>query len=571
MKHKFFQRENLYTKNVNRFTFRKVEGAIYGVGSISNYIRYIYAGIFIFGLIGISTLFTSCNKEVWDDHYSQSPSIKSDLNIYDYIASRSELSTFKEMLDITGYDSILSKSQTFTVWAPENASLAAVDMNDFNAVLKIVTNHITRFSHPTAEIIRKSKDFILMDNKILRFEKVNDKFVYGDKEILEPDIATANGIVHIMGDYVPYRRNFWEFINEQEGLDSLRNYLNSLTVQTFDEEKSFEDGIFVDSVFKETNVVLDYLADLKSEDSTYTAILPDNNAWNEAFATNKPYFNTLPKYGGEVTQNANAKLMIVLDLFFRGRLEIPIVNDTLTSTYETKFSNPGRLFEGATLTKLSNGYAYITSQLKSKITESWLKPIKVEAETERYRTSANYTLNTMTSIGTGYNISRGYYLFGNPSTTSDLTSINNMFVKFGIPYTYSGKYNIYCVVVPAMIISPTDTKANKIRFFLTHLNSDGVQLNDQPIGVNNNVIYSTSSETQKITQANMFISNSSKIDTMLVVKDYQFLYADRYSDPVSGYTPSVYLRVNNAARLAEALTYTRLLRIDCLILEPVVE
>lgn len=524
----------------------------------------------LFALFSTSLIFTSCKQE-WDEHYNAAPSIKSDMNLYDYIQSRAELSVFAQMLKITGYDSILSKSQTFTVWAPVNQALSGIDLNNIQNVRKIVTNHITRFAHPTADVINKSRDFILMNNKILDFTRNQNKFVFGDKEVVEPDIAVANGVVHILADYVPYRRNFWEFINEEEGLDSLRNFLLSLNTKTFDEEKSFVDGIFVDSIFKETNLVLDNLADLKSEDSVYTAILPNNQAWKDAFDKAKPYFKTLPKFGGEATQNRNAKLTIVLDLFFRDRLSIPISKDTLISTNRTRFAAPGRLFEGATLTKLSNGYAYVTSALKRKNTETWLKTLKVEAENSNYRTNVNFSLSNMSSIGTGFDVSRGYYLYCNPTTTSDLASINNMFVKFGIPSTFSGKYNIYCVSVPALITNPTDLKPNKLRYFLSFMNATGTMLNDQPVNATNDVVLSNAADNVKITLANMFTTNPNKIDTMLVVKNYSFEYADIYSDGITPYTPAVFLRVNNASRTAEILNFSRILRLDFIILKPVEE
>jgi hypothetical protein len=524
----------------------------------------------LFAFFSTTVLFTSCKQE-WDEHYYAAPSTKSDLNIYEYIKSRSELSVFAQMLKLTGYDSILSKSQTFTVWAPVNQSLLGIDLNNIPNVQKIVTNHITRFAHPTADVIRNSRNFIMMNNKILDFKKNQNNFVFGDKEVVEPDIAVANGVIHVLADYVPYRRNFWEFINEEQGLDSLRNFLLSLNTKTFDEEKSFVDGIFVDSIFKETNIVLDNLADLKSEDSIYTAILPNNQAWKEAFDKAKPYFKTLLKFGGEATQIRNAKLTIVLDLFFRGRLEIPISKDTLISTNRTRFAAPGRLFEGATLVKLSNGYAYVTSALKRKNTETWLKTLKVEAENTNYRTMANFTLSNMSSIGTGFDISRGYYLYCNPATTSDLASINNMFVKFGISNTFSGKYNIYCVTVPAIITNPTDLKPNKLRYFLSFMNSSGTLVNDQPVNATNDVVLTNAAESQKITMANMFTTNPNKVDTMLVVKNFNFEYADIYNDGITPYNPSVFLRVNNASRTAEILNFSRILRLDCIILKPVEE
>ncbi|MCE1155588.1 MAG: hypothetical protein LWW91_05640, partial [Bacteroidales bacterium] len=73
--------------------------------------------------------------------------------------------------------------------------------------------------------------------------------------------------------YVPYILNHWEYIAVAEGIDSLRNYITSLTREVFDYDASYLDGVLIDSVFTTTNSVLTALADLNVEDSIYTAIL----------------------------------------------------------------------------------------------------------------------------------------------------------------------------------------------------------------------------------------------------------------------------------------------------------
>jgi len=251
-------------------------------------------------------------------------------------------------------------------------------------------------------------------------------------------------------------------------------------------------------------------------------------------------------------------------LFFRGLIQTPVSVDTLISTYGDKFANPQRFFNGTTMTILSNGNAYKSSQLKNEPTETWLNNLKVEAENSSNRTSSNYTLSNITSIGSGFNISRGYYLYANPSSTSDLAGINNMFVKFAIPYTLSAKYNIYCVVVPSIIVDITDLKPNKLRFFLSYVNAAGTQINDVAVNASNDVTTST-----VITSANIFITDPTQLNKILVVKNFQLPYSNQVADATTKvFTPTVYLRVNNAAKVSET-AYKRSMRIDCIILEPV--
>ena len=72
--------------------------------------------------------------------------------------------------------------------------------------------------------------------------------MFGEKTLTKSGIAVSNGIVHVLSAFTPYRKNLWEFINETEGLESLREYINSLTREEFDPEASIVDGVLMDSI-----------------------------------------------------------------------------------------------------------------------------------------------------------------------------------------------------------------------------------------------------------------------------------------------------------------------------------
>ena len=123
----------------------------------------------IFLMLIMSVVFVSCDKEEWDNHYYASATDKSDLNMYQYIKSQDNLSIFSQMLQITHYDSILSKSQVYTVWAPDNEALKDVVLTDTVEVKKLVENHITRFLHTTSGVTEVQ--LLMMNKKLLRFAK----------------------------------------------------------------------------------------------------------------------------------------------------------------------------------------------------------------------------------------------------------------------------------------------------------------------------------------------------------------------------------------------------------------
>jgi len=524
--------------------------------------RLRYYGIPIFAFLILTVLVVSCRDD-WDKHYNAEPANKSNLNIFEYIQSQTDLSTFTKMLKSTGYDSILNKSQTFTVWAPNNQALVNVDLTDTALVRIIVKNHITRFSHTSSGII--SKTIIMLDNKLIVFAKGADGYSFGGKTIVQSDIATSNGIVYILSDYAPYKMNIWEFLNTTDGIDSLRVYINSLTKNQIDTAASFKDGIFISPVFKLTNKALTYLAQFKTEDSIYTAILPNNAAWVEAYNRILPYYTTLSKDGGVTTQIANTKWTLIQDLFFKGKKTLPIAEDTLFSTYGHAFSNPTRLFTGAQVNEMSNGISYVTSQLQNNATESWFKEIRVEAEdASNGRTTSNYAATSVSSIGTGFNISKGYYVRLVPMTSS---SISKVFVTFPIPNTLSAKYDIYCVFVPTSIVDPTDVRPNKVQFYLSYINSEGTTVTNASIDVNNKVQLPSSTSYIFTTTPTL------QPQEMLVVSGFQFPYSNlvKRADYISGLLSTVSLKVQNAGSPADesAKKVNRTLRIDYIILKPV--
>ena len=523
--------------------------------------RFKYLGFHLLIALVLTFSIASCQDD-WENHYSAKTTIKSNLNLYKFIQSRADLSIFTKMLQLTGYDSILSKSQTFTVWAPTDSALAGVNLNDTALVSSIVKNHITRFSYTTTDVFLTRKVLLMFDNKLLVFQKVGSGYTFGGKPIVKPDLATANGIVHILSQYVPYQMNFWEYISSSgNDLDSLRNYIKNLTVSQFDPLSSFQNGIFVDSIFKKTNFVMDSLAHLNVEDSTYTAILPSNAAWASAYNYIFPYFKTLDIDGGVSTQIANTQAHIVQDLFYKGAITLPTNRDSLTSTFSNKFSNPDQLFASSIVKNFSNGIGYVTSTFNVPPTQSWLKPLLIEAESANFKPTdlINYSKTIVSSIGTGYNVSGGYYLKADSKTES---SISKLSVNFPLPNTLSTKYNIYCVFVPGTILNANDLRPNKVRFYLSYVDATGKQITNAAISSSNTVLTPTSS-------AAIFTSLPGVIDKKLVVQNFTFPYSNLLTE--KQLLTRVALKVENVAGVTpiEKINFNRTLLIDCIILEPV--
>jgi len=527
-----------------------------------------------FNLVIIVILFvgsiTSCS-DVWDSHYSPVFTEKSDLNLYKYISKDTTLGVFNKMLKISGYDSILSRNQTYTVWAPVNGTLYGVNLLDTAMVTELVKNHIARFSSPTSDISTKS--VFMLDNKYIDFKRIGSGFTFGGKNILKSNIATTNGILHYIDSYVPYVPNIWEFLGKTQGLDSVKTYLYSQSKMQFDAvasgdpvgTDSLTKQLIYDSVFVFKNLILDKIGQLGKEDSTYTAILPTNAAWSEAYNRIKPSFTTLPKDGGVQTQRENTEMAIVQDAVFRQRVENPNSLDSIVSTSGNVFKSPGSyIFSGATKNELSNGNAYVTNLMTHKSGDSWQKTIKIEAETEAYgREKSNCDVYPRLSDGSGLNISQQKYIYVNNTTTNNSS---RCYVKFPIPNTLSAKYNIYCVFVPGSIVDTTDKRLNKVRFYLSYVNSAGVQVASASIDANNVV------QPQIIPKSTgkIFATTTFTEPQKMFITQLDFSYCN-IIDPLTFKTTDITVKVwvENATTTNETGNFNRDMRIDCIILEPV--
>jgi hypothetical protein len=520
-----------------------------------------YKSIIISVLIAIVTL-VSC-KDVWDEHYANNMSIKSDLSLYNYIKSQPDLSIFTQMLQITGYDSILNKAQTYTVWAPVDGSLQTVDMKDTSLIVEIVKNHIARFSYPTSGI--DNKTIFMLDQKFLVLKKSDAGYTFGGIPLVKSNIGTFNGILHTVNGFVPYAQNLWEFIGKANGLDSLRKYLYAQTTYEFDVNASVEIGTnahgqaIYDSVVNFKNPILDKIGHIQLEDSVFTAILPTNTAWTKVYDRIKSNYKTLAKDGGTVQQRLNTQWAIVRNLVFKNRIADPASLLNLTTTTGSVINHPDSLFLGSTKNELSNGFAYTTDSLRFKASESWQQAIKVEAEISKYgRTNLFSTLAVRSGLGSAFDVSGTKYLTCDPSTVSNTTQNS---VTFPIPNTLSGKYRIYCVFAPTSIAIANDSRKNKVKFFLNHLDATGTkQAADSAVTIANKL-------TTTVLTAGIFTTNS-QLMTKMFVAEYTFPFCNLYDEKSIPASIVNRLRVENAVKITETVGFDRTLRIDYIILEP---
>lgn len=506
----------------------------------------------------------SCT-EVWDEHYNEIKGEKSTLNITEYIQLQSDLSIFSKMLEISGYDTLLAKSQTYTVWAPINSGLNEIDLKDTLAVTDLVKNHITRFNNTTSGL--QQKTIYMLAKKFVSFKRDGNSFTIGGKQLINnrSNVSVVNGTIHCIESYIPYLSNIWEFIGKTPGLDSLRRYLYSQSTYEFDVNASVEIGTnqngqsVYDSVITFTNPVLSKIGMLHLEDSSYFALLPDNTAWIKAYNKIKNGYKTFGP-GGDKIQHLNTQLALVNDLIFKYSTNDPTTVDSIVSTTGSIFRQPAYLFTNARSYNLSNGKVWKTDSLRFKPSESWQKPVIIEAENSDYGRKSEYAnIYVRSSLGSVFSnlVSDSKYLVVEPTTASNTTQNA---VTFPIPNSLSGKYNIYCVFVPANIAVETNTRPYRVSFYLSYMNANGALIADAAIDSKNTV-------TLPNRLGGVFQTKGSEI-TKLFVTQFTFPWSNIIKDKTEAANVNVKLKVKNEVKITETALYNRTFRVDYIIMEP---
>jgi uncharacterized surface protein with fasciclin (FAS1) repeats len=435
-----------------------------------------YCIVYILLLAGLP----ACN-DTFDTHYSEEKGLAPELTLWQLIEQDENLSLFAEMLRKTGYDALLSSTQSFTVWAPLNEALQGLEMTDATDEGKlkdIVLTHIARFKYTAGaqtEIMT-----LTMNSKRIRFAGSDGNYTMNGAQLAVPNQLAGNGILHTMKEQIPFVKNIWEYLTEP-GMDSVRRYFETFNTKLFSPGSSkiidYVDGMAVyDSLFIETNELFytgSYrlgVGNLNYEDSIYTMILPDNAAWIKAYNQRKPYFETSADNADSV-QHWNTQYAIIQDLVFRGRIEAPGQLDSVVSTRDNVFHDPAALFP-ATPKTASNGLVYTTGELKHNAWESWQHTLPVEAERALVSKQEAGYVTEPAKVSPVYlpdkpDIPSKRCLLisnGNDSQTE------NTFLLFHIENTLKAGYNVYAVFAPMRYLYPNfSSERTKIRFDIQQL------------------------------------------------------------------------------------------------------
>ena len=413
--------------------------------------------------------------------------------------------------------------------------------------------------------------------------------------------------MHTLRRDAKFYPNLYEYFSQSEGIDSLTNYVKSYEYTYLDADQSVVGPIvngkqtYIDSVMVTYNTLTNSLrAELDDEDSTYTMLLPTDEAWNKAYSTvssTLKYITSLKcqyyasdgslKSDRAVSYTSDyltylrdslTKRQLVRNLIYSNNdyynqwLEgNGTFMDTVRTTNGTKLSMPKPTFEDGLVKKIqmSNGIGRLVDTLAFKPWETYLSSIVLAGTSSDYRP-------TMTSTAAASRVTD--VTVSNPDRSMvDLTGTNGgsttlryaqleplvartsrPAITYYLPNVKSAAYNIYCVLAPASVNlddSLTEVRPYLINFALNYCDANGV-LRTVDLGSHSN--------------------DTSKVDTVYVgTHTFPVSYYGLSTSNVDYYpnlkltTPYSFTQIDSKTRKKYWDTYARDYRIVAVILRPV--
>ena len=547
---------------------------------------------FIICQLLFSAALVACSD--WDDHYEADSSLigSQQATLWENISSNGQLSQFASLLKKTGYDQVLSATQTYTVWAPQDGSFdydALTSMSNSRVQREFVMNHIARNNYPASGAV--DERIYTLNEKLMFFDGSMPYAIQGIG-LSQPNIPSRNGTLHMLGGKIPFMANIYESLNNNEfPLDSISEFVHSYDVKKFNEQKSVQGPMlngeitYLDSVFDEHNdLFTQFSAYIQREDSNYTMIMPTNEAWHKARQQVMKYFHYLPTFefmentstGSDqkkekitikdvkYLQDSIVNGMLLNDLFYNNNLyDNRKLNNLQTgqtlqvdSLYGTTLSkiysdDARRLFEGAQRVDRSNGAIWITDSLRMRSWTTWNPEIIIQAENSQTMASAVNVAGTPERIyvapGSQNPAVPGHISMNSYIEVQPISASTNPGVVFYLPGVRSTTYSLYMVMVPANIVSSL-REVKPYKFSVTMGCVDETGTNQDRL-------------RDWVAESN-FVSDTARVDT-IYLGDFTFPMA---YEGTGDYYP--YLRVNSTISSRERNDYDRTMRIDCLILRP---
>ena len=556
---------------------------------------------------GVADVTASANQTLWQN-----------------IQQNPQLSDFASLVKKSGFDQDLDATQYYTVWAPLNGTFNASSYQelDKDALLRqFVKNHIASYGHLAAGTTEER--VMMLNEKSYDFSGTSS-YVFNGVDLAQANLPSNNGILHTLNGVASFYPNLYEFVTDKDlsagkNIDSLRNYFLHYENTYLDTERSVLGSIvngmqtYVDSVMITENSLWNSLnVKMNNEDSTYTFLMPTNEAWVKVCERIRSNYNYIPTTnaqtftasGGVATtpisvtvdatywQDSLTNRYLTRNLAYsnnNGYNKWLIGNatylgkDTLFSTTRNKLSNPQEIL-GHTVEelKMSNGVARIVDDLGMHPWETYA------LERIYMATSGNVQARILAGNALTVNV-----VDPKPEQV-DLSKVGTNTFRYlwvessggyskpeldiYLPDVLSTTYDFYCVFVPQGLWSEKadiETRPNRVIFTLNYCDEKGalkdyVFLDESEENINS-FTERFASATFKDNAANRttfraFSNDTTKVDTVYLG---EFTFPVCYYGLGDGYCPNIKITSPFSAVTGKVRdAYTRDLRIAAIILKP---
>lgn len=232
-------------------------------------------------------LFTlsSCKEDVWEDHYKNAPE-RSDVKIWDAIKDSAKYSQFRTYLIETGFDTVLTKNESFTLFIPTNEAFEGYQQKGqdlFNTIAYHVSPTVVLPSNIST--LRKVQTFT---GKFADLETSFNSIYFDGIKVSKNSPLFKDGTIYEIDKIALPRPNLYEFTKLYSNV--IGEYIDDLDSIAFDAAESTplyfnEEGQTVyDSIYEVINKFeLEYFP-VKEESRTKTAtfLLFDYNQYRSA-------------------------------------------------------------------------------------------------------------------------------------------------------------------------------------------------------------------------------------------------------------------------------------------------
>lgn len=263
-------------------------------------------------VVGCMLAATSCSDFSDYNAIDASAEPSADKTLWENIKANANLSDFAEVLEKVGYDKVLNASHTYTVWAPVNGSFdkdSLFSLSESKIIKEFVKNMVANYSHQETDL--NDTTVFMLNEKLLKFHGKNTSSMTFDGQSLVANAESTaynypsiNGILYTVSNPSTFRSNGYEVISDvKDKAGKFYDMIMKYHTETLDEKNSVKGEIvnglqvYDDSVLIVSNTYTEgsLRSKIACEDSLYTVLIPNDEAWTEAYDRIKKYYNYIPE------------------------------------------------------------------------------------------------------------------------------------------------------------------------------------------------------------------------------------------------------------------------------------